>query len=139
MTRSAQPDRRPDAPGRGIPARNWRTPPDARGCGLVRPARLATIVFAVILIDEASLPHERTLLLAVVATIGISVFAHGLTAQLLTNRYAHWYTSPRARSCRRWRACPQPHTGGEGGEHRLQTSNLNADDHPQAIPSARSG
>ena len=47
--------------------------------GWFGPRGLATIVFAVILIDESSLPHERTLLLAVVATIGISVFAHGLT------------------------------------------------------------
>jgi sodium/hydrogen antiporter len=46
----------------------------------------APIVFAVILIDESTLPHERTLLLAVVATIGISVFAHGLTARPLTDR-----------------------------------------------------
>jgi sodium/hydrogen antiporter len=61
--------------------------------GWFGPRGLATIVFAVILIDESSLPHEHTLLLAVVATIGISVFAHGLTAQPLTNRYVGWYAS----------------------------------------------
>jgi NhaP-type Na+/H+ or K+/H+ antiporter len=61
--------------------------------GWFGPRGLATIVFAVILIDESSLPHERTLLLAVVATIGISVFAHGLTARPLTNRYVAWYAS----------------------------------------------
>jgi sodium/hydrogen antiporter len=61
--------------------------------GWFGPRGLATIVFAVIMIDESSLPHERTLLLAVVATIGISVFAHGLSAQPLTNRYVRWYTS----------------------------------------------
>jgi NhaP-type Na+/H+ or K+/H+ antiporter len=61
--------------------------------GWFGPRGLATIVFAVILIDESSLPHEHTLLLATMATIGISVFAHGLTAQLLTNRYVHWYAS----------------------------------------------
>lgn len=61
--------------------------------GWFGPRGLATIVFAVILIDESSLPHERTLLLAVVATIGISVFAHGLTARPLTNRYVRWYAS----------------------------------------------
>jgi sodium/hydrogen antiporter len=61
--------------------------------GWFGPRGLATIVFAVILIDESSLPHERTLLLAVVTTIGISVFAHGLTAQPLTNRYVGWYAS----------------------------------------------
>src|SRR6185503_14835288 len=61
--------------------------------GWFGPRGLATIVFAVILIDESSLPHERTLLLAVVATIGISVFAHGLTSRPLTNRYVAWYAS----------------------------------------------
>jgi len=40
-------------------------------------------VFAVILIDEANLPHERALLLAVVATVGMSVYAHGLSARPL--------------------------------------------------------
>jgi sodium/hydrogen antiporter len=61
--------------------------------GWFGPRGLATIVFAVILIDESSLPHERTLLLAVVATIGISVFAHGLSARPLTDRYVRWYAS----------------------------------------------
>src|SRR3954447_10924255 len=55
--------------------------------GWFGPRGLATIVFAVILLDESSLAHERILLLAVVATIGISVFAHGPTAQPPTNRY----------------------------------------------------
>jgi NhaP-type Na+/H+ or K+/H+ antiporter len=61
--------------------------------GWFGPRGLATIVFAVILIDESSLPHERTLLLAAVATIGISVFAHGLSSRPLTNRYVRWYAS----------------------------------------------
>ena len=61
--------------------------------GWFGPRGLATIVFAVILIDESALPHERTLLLAVVATIGISVFAHGISARPLTNRYVRWYAS----------------------------------------------
>ena len=61
--------------------------------GWFGPRGLATIVFAVILIDESSLPHERTMLLAVVATIGISVFAHGLSSRPLTDRYVGWYAS----------------------------------------------
>jgi sodium/hydrogen antiporter len=65
--------------------------------GWFGPRGLATIVFAVILIDESSLPHERTLLLAVAATIGVSVFAHGLSSRPLTDRYVRWYAShPRA-------------------------------------------
>ncbi len=61
--------------------------------GWFGPRGLATIVFAVILIHESSLVHERTLLLAVVATIGISVFAHGLSSRPLTDRYVGWYAS----------------------------------------------
>ena len=68
-------------------------PPTLAFVGWFGPRGLATIVFAVILIDESSLPHERTMLLAVVATIGISVFAHGLTSRPLTNRYVNWYAS----------------------------------------------
>jgi len=95
--------------------------------GWFGPRGLATIVFAVILIDESSLPHERTLLVAVVTTIGISVFAHGLTAQPLTNRYVGWYAShpreqlpsmesvPAARH--RWRKpqAPGAHLAAESG------------------------
>jgi sodium/hydrogen antiporter len=95
--------------------------------GWFGPRGLATIVFAVILIDESSLVHERTLLLAVVATIGISVFAHGMTAQPLTNRYVGWYAShpreqlpsmesvPAARH--RWRKpqAPGAHRAAESG------------------------
>ena len=61
--------------------------------GWFGPRGLATIVFAVILIDESSLPHERTMLLAVVATIGLSVLAHGLSSRPLTDRYVRWYSS----------------------------------------------
>jgi sodium/hydrogen antiporter len=68
-------------------------PPTLAFVGWFGPRGLATIVFAVILIDESSLPHERTLLLAVVATIGVSVLAHGLSSRPLTNRYVSWYTS----------------------------------------------
>jgi NhaP-type Na+/H+ or K+/H+ antiporter len=61
--------------------------------GWFGPRGLATIVFAVIMIDESSLPHERILLHAVVVTIGISVLAHGLTSRPLTDRYVRWYQS----------------------------------------------
>jgi NhaP-type Na+/H+ or K+/H+ antiporter len=61
--------------------------------GWFGPRGLASIVFAVIMVDESALPHQSTLLLAVVATIGISVFAHGLSALPLTERYVRWYAS----------------------------------------------
>jgi sodium/hydrogen antiporter len=61
--------------------------------GWFGPRGLASIVFGVILLDEAQLPHERTLLLAVAVTVGLSVFAHGLTAQPATGRYLQWWRS----------------------------------------------
>ena len=48
-------------------------------------------MFAVILIDDTELPHLQTLLLAITVTIAISVYAHGLTARPLTERYAGWW------------------------------------------------
>ncbi len=59
--------------------------------GWFGPRGLASIVFAVILIEESQLPHEHTIVLAVYLTVGLSVFAHGLTAAPLARRYASWY------------------------------------------------
>jgi NhaP-type Na+/H+ or K+/H+ antiporter len=55
------------------------------------PRGLASIVFAVIVVEESNLPHEHLIVLAIYLTVGLSVFAHGLSAAPLTNRYAHWY------------------------------------------------
>src|SRR3954449_9947496 len=59
--------------------------------GWFGPRGLASIVFAVILIDDTELPHLPTLLLATTVTIALSVYAHGLTARPLTERYARWF------------------------------------------------
>jgi NhaP-type Na+/H+ or K+/H+ antiporter len=61
--------------------------------GWFGPRGLASIVFGVILVDEANLPHEKTLLLAAVVTIAVSVYAHGVSARPLTRRYVRWYES----------------------------------------------
>jgi len=66
-------------------------PPTIAFLGWFGPRGLASIVFAVILVEEAALPHQDTLLLAVVATVGLSVYLHGLSAQPLTGRYVRWY------------------------------------------------
>ena len=50
-------------------------------------------MFAVILLDDTELPHLHTLLLAITVTIALSVYAHGLTARPLTERYARWWNS----------------------------------------------
>ena len=44
-----------------------------------------------IVIEESNLPHEHLIALAIYVTVGLSVFAHGLTAAPLANRYARWY------------------------------------------------
>jgi NhaP-type Na+/H+ or K+/H+ antiporter len=66
--------------------------------GWFGPRGLASIVFGVLLVQDAQLPHERTLLLAAAITVGLSVYVHGVTAAPLTDRYTGWYRShPRDR------------------------------------------
>ena len=59
--------------------------------GWFGPRGLASIVFAVIVIEESQLPHEHLIVLAIYLTVGLSVLAHGLTAAPLAGRYARWY------------------------------------------------
>jgi NhaP-type Na+/H+ or K+/H+ antiporter len=66
-------------------------PPTLAFLGWFGPRGLASIVFAVILIEESNLPHEHLIVLAIYLTVGLSVFAHGLSATPLANRYARWY------------------------------------------------
>ena len=61
--------------------------------GWFGPRGLASIVFAVIIIEESQLPHEELIVLAIYLTVGLSVFAHGLTAAPLADRYADWFES----------------------------------------------
>jgi len=61
--------------------------------GWFGPRGLASIVFAVILVEEGGLPHDSIITTAIVFTIGLSVLAHGLTAAPLANRYAAWFES----------------------------------------------
>ena len=59
--------------------------------GWFGPRGLASIVFAVIVVEESNLPHEHLIVLAIYLTVGLSVFAHGLSAAPLATRYARWY------------------------------------------------
>ena len=66
--------------------------------GWFGPRGLASIVFAVIVVQEADLPHTNTILLTTYATVSLSVLAHGATAAPLARRYASWFEShPRNR------------------------------------------
>jgi NhaP-type Na+/H+ or K+/H+ antiporter len=59
--------------------------------GWFGPRGLASIVFAVIVIEESQLPHEHLIVLAIYVTVGLSVLVHGLTAAPLADRYVRWY------------------------------------------------
>jgi hypothetical protein len=61
--------------------------------GWFGPRGLASIVFALIVVQESALPHQHLIVLAVYLTVGLSVFAHGLSAAPLARRYARWYES----------------------------------------------
>src|SRR5206468_11421230 len=65
--------------------------------GWFGPRGLASIIFALILVEEGGLPHDGVILTAIFATVGLSVLAHGVSAAPLANRYADWSeASPRA-------------------------------------------
>jgi sodium/hydrogen antiporter len=68
-------------------------PPTLGFLGWFGPRGLASIVFAVIVVEESHLPHEHLLTLAIYLTIGLSVFAHGISAAPLSRRYADWFES----------------------------------------------
>ena len=60
--------------------------------GWFGPRGLASIVFAVLLVEETGeLPHEGLVLATIFVTVGLSVLLHGLTAAPLARRYAAWF------------------------------------------------
>jgi NhaP-type Na+/H+ or K+/H+ antiporter len=72
----------------------WRSgarAPTVGFLGWFGPRGLASIVFAVIVVEESQLPHESLIVNAIYLTVGLSVLAHGLSAAPLANRYARWY------------------------------------------------
>ena len=66
-------------------------PPTVGFIGWFGPRGLASIVFAILVLQEADLPHTDTILLATYVTVGLSVLLHGLSAAPLAQRYARWY------------------------------------------------
>ncbi len=61
--------------------------------GWFGPRGLASIVFALIVVQESHLPQAPTILTATYFTVGLSVLLHGLSAAPLADRYARWYES----------------------------------------------
>ena len=74
-------------------ARTHARPPTILFLGWFGPRGLASIVFTVIVLEESHLPNVSTMATVVVFTIVLSVYAHGLSARPLTDRYVAWYAS----------------------------------------------
>jgi len=61
--------------------------------GWFGPRGAASIVFALLVIEERGLPGEELPLTTAFVTIGLSVFAHGISAAPLAARYADWFVA----------------------------------------------
>jgi NhaP-type Na+/H+ or K+/H+ antiporter len=61
--------------------------------GWFGPRGLASIVFAVIVLEGSKLDHVHLIVSTVVLTVAASVYAHGLTARPLTDVYVRWFSS----------------------------------------------
>ena len=66
--------------------------------GWFGPRGAASIVFALLLLEEDALPHQDVILTTVFVTVGLSVLAHGASAAPLSTRYANWLDARSARS-----------------------------------------
>ena len=77
----------------------WRSPCSAHGRARRRSCSsagsdqrgLASIVFGVVVVEAAGLPHTSDLVAALTATVALSVVAHGVTAAPLVRRYVTWH------------------------------------------------
>jgi len=63
--------------------------------GWFGPRGLASIVFAVIVLESSELEHRGLIITVVTVTVGLSVYAHGVTAAPLAGTYARWFASHR--------------------------------------------
>jgi NhaP-type Na+/H+ or K+/H+ antiporter len=84
-------------------------PPTVAFLGWFGPRGLASIVFAVILVEEANLAHESVLLNTIFLTVALSVLLHGLTATPLARRYAAWFAAHPRDAVPAFEAVPTPH------------------------------
>ena len=66
-------------------------PPTVGFTGWFGPRGLASIVFAVLVLEGSELERIETLTATAIVTVALSVFAHGITAVPLTVAYARWY------------------------------------------------
>lgn len=64
--------------------------------GWFGPRGLASIVFALLVVEQGGLPGQGMLLTAVFVTVALSVLAHGISAAPLSRRYADWTDAEQA-------------------------------------------
>ena len=73
---------------------SWQTSAFA---GWFGPRGLATIVFALTVVDESQLAGTSRIVQVATVTVLFSVIAHGVSAPGLTERYVRWYDAGRKR------------------------------------------
>ncbi|MGA9870758.1 MAG: cation:proton antiporter, partial [Rhodococcus sp. (in: high G+C Gram-positive bacteria)] len=74
--------------------------------GWFGPRGLATIVFAILILEEHNdLPNQELILTTAATTIALSILAHGITAPPLAERYSAWLHH-------------HPHSGNRPVEHQ---------------------
>lgn len=76
--------------------------------GWFGPRGLASIVFAVILVEDAHLEGETLVLDAIFLTVALSVLLHGLTASPLAARYGRWFAAHPTEAAPRFESVPAP-------------------------------
>jgi len=86
-------------------------PPTVAFVGWFGPRGLASIVFAVIVLEGSSLANVGLIVATVLVTVGLSVYAHGLTAAPLADAYARWFAA---------NAEPSPMESAAAHEHRVR-------------------
>jgi NhaP-type Na+/H+ or K+/H+ antiporter len=64
--------------------------------GWFGPRGLASMILVLTIIEESDLAGASTITLIMAATVGLSIYAHGITAWWGSNRYADWYESQQA-------------------------------------------
>ena len=96
--------------------------------GWFGPRGLASIVFAVILVEDADLANESVLLNTIFLTIGLSVLLHGLTATPLAGRYAAWFAAHPRDAAPAFESAPAPEQRPHGWAARLRHRHRDVDD-----------
>jgi NhaP-type Na+/H+ or K+/H+ antiporter len=67
--------------------------PTVAYAGWFGPRGLASIVFAVLVLEGSELEHIETMIATVAIAVALSVFAHGATAVPLTTAYVRWFNA----------------------------------------------